>query len=101
MQREVLSEALQSIETLITDINRTVAGIDTIRQAAEDCDASKDVVVDAMSSLSAISEENAAATEETSASMEEMSATVSTLHGTAEELKNVAEQLLVEMQFFK
>lgn len=101
MQREVLSDALQSIETLITDINRTVAGIDTIRQAAEDCDASKDVVVDAMSSLSAISEENAAATEETSASMEEMSAAVSTLHGTAEELKNVAEQLLSEMQFFK
>lgn len=61
----------------------------SIRQQSEKCDAARKVVVDAMSNLSAISEENAASTQETTASMQELNATISLL---ATEAKNVSEQ---------
>ena len=100
-QREVLAQAIDSIRKLIKDIDSTVEGIVMIKDLAEVCDSSKAVVVDAMSSLSAISEENAAASQETSASVEELSATVTNLAETAENLRTVSEQLIGEMEFFK
>ena len=99
-QKIVLTEAIDSIRELIAEIDSTVEGVNTIMSSAEACDNSKGVVVDSMSSLSAISEENAAASEETSASMEELSATVNTLASTAESLKEVSEALIKEISFF-
>ena len=100
-QKGALEAAVAGIDTLIQEIGNTVQGVDRILQAAEACDSSKSVVVEAMSSLSAISEENAASSQETSASMQELSATVSSLAGTADTLKDVSNTLLTEMQFFK
>lgn len=99
-QKIVLTEAIDSIRELIAEIDSTVEGVNTIMSSAEACDNSKGVVVDSMSSLSAISEENAAASEETSASMEQLSATVNTLASTAESLKEVSEALIKEISFF-
>ncbi|MBQ5425788.1 MAG: hypothetical protein IIU31_01305, partial [Pseudobutyrivibrio sp.] len=62
---------------------------------------SNDVVSDAMSSLSAISEENAASSETTGASVQELSATVSSLANSADDLKEIAQKLNEEMLFFK
>lgn len=100
-QKGVLAEALNSMQELISEIDSTVAGVNTIMTSAVACDESKGVVVDSMSSLSAISEENAAASEETSASMQELSATVNTLANTADSLKEVSEALIEEISFFK
>lgn len=100
-QKAVLTEAIDSIRELITEIDSTVDGVNTILSSAETCDESKGVVVDSMSSLSAISEENAAASEETSASMQELSATVNTLANTADSLREVSEALIEEISFFK
>ncbi len=97
----VLVETVDKINDLIGDVGSTVDGVTTISGLTEECDASKVVIVDAMSSLSAISEENAASTEETSASMQELNATVNMLAGSAGELNGIAAQLDEDLKFFK
>ena len=97
----VLNETVEKINTLIDGVSSTVNGISNISALTEECDASKVVIVEAISSLSAISQENAASTEETSASMEEMSANLNLLAGSAQELKTVAEKLDEDLEFFK
>ncbi len=100
-QQTALGETIESISGMIVDINDTVGGVQQISEGATTCDNSKDTVVDAMSALSAISQENAASSEETGASMEELSATVTTLAGSANDLKDIARKLNEEMEFFK
>jgi methyl-accepting chemotaxis protein len=100
-QQIALGETLEAVNGMISDIDSTVGGVQDISQGAETCDNSKNAVVDTMSALSAISEENAASSEETGASMEELSATVTTLAGAANNLKEIAEKLNEEMKFFK
>ncbi len=100
-QQTALGETIESINGMLNDIDSTVGGVQTISQGAEQCATSKNAVVDTMSALSAISEENAASSEETGASMQELSATVTTLAGSANSLREVAEQLTKEIDFFK
>ncbi len=100
-QQTALGETIQSINGMLGDIDSTVGGVQTISQGAEQCETSKNAVVDTMSALSAISQENAASSEETGASMQELSATVTTLAGSANSLKEVAEKLSEEIKFFK
>ncbi|MCR5486262.1 MAG: methyl-accepting chemotaxis protein [Lachnospiraceae bacterium] len=97
----VLEQTAQSIRSLTHDIEITVDGVTAIENDAQTCQDSKTVVVDAMASLSAISEENAAASEETSASMQELNATVNVLAASADELKSLAERLTDEVGFFR
>ena len=100
-QMDALTAAIDSIKELIKEIEGTVDGVDTIMDAAVACDDSKTIVVEAMSSLSAISEENAASSEETSASTQELSATVTTLASTADSLRGISEELVSRLDFFK
>ena len=86
---------------MLDAINTTVDGIRNIHLSAGRSEKAGNVVADAMNSLSAISEENAASTEQTSASMQELSATVTVLAKSAEELQNIAEQLNEDISFFK
>ncbi len=100
-QQAVIDATYESVNTMIKDIDHTVAGVSAISENAAACVSAKDIVVDAMSSLSLISEQNAAGSEETGAAMEELAATVSTLTGNADSLKHVSEELTNEMSFFK
>ncbi len=100
-QQEVISNTVDSISKLIAAIETTVSGVGSIDASARDCQSSKDVVVDVMSSLSAISEENAASTQETNASMEELASTVAILAQSAEDLKVLAGHLADDVAFFK
>ncbi len=100
-QQVALGDTLEAVNGMLEDIGNTVGGVQLISSGAETCETSKNAVVDTMSALSAISEENAASSEETGASMQELSATVTTLASSADELKNVAETLNNEMAFFK
>lgn len=96
-----LEVTTESIEGLISRINTTIDGVNSISEDANACNSAKDVVVDAMNSLSAISEENAAATQQTSASMQELNQTVTALSASASELRALAESLTEDMSFFK
>ena len=100
-QQAVIDSTYNSVNIMIGDINETVNGVSAISANADACVSAKDIVVDAMASLSSISEENAASSEETGASMEELAATVSTLTHNADSLKQVSEELTKEMSFFK
>ncbi len=100
-QQIALDETLEAVDGMLEDINTTVDGVGAISEGATTCDTSKNSLIDAMSALSAISEENAASSEETGASMEELSATVTTLAGAASDLKDIADKLNEDMQFFK
>ncbi len=98
---EVLSDTVTKIKKLIGGVDTTVEGVNSIKELTEKCNAAKSEIVDAMSSLSAISEENAASTEETSASMEELNATVNMLAAAAGSLDEIAKKLDEELSFFK
>jgi methyl-accepting chemotaxis protein len=100
-QQMALGETLDAVNGMLGDIDSTVGGVELISRGADTCESSKNAVVDTMSALSAISEENAASSEETGASMQELSATVTTLAGSANSLKDIAEKLNSEMEFFK
>ena len=100
-QQIALGETLDAVNGMLSDIGSTVGGVQLISQGADTCESSKNAVVDTMSALSAISEENAASSEETGASMQELSATVTTLAGSASNLKDIADKLNQEMAFFK
>ncbi len=100
-QQIALSETLEAVTGMISDIRSTIEGVVNISKGADTCDTSKNAVVDIVSSLSAISQENAASSEETGASMEELSATVTTLAAAANDLKDIAAQLSEKIAFFK
>lgn len=96
----VLSNTVTVVDKLIQNVSATVDGVNNISALTQECNASKEQIVDAMSSLSAISEENAASTEQTGASMEELNATVNELAMAAESLDTVAKNLDEELKFF-
>lgn len=76
-------------------------GTEQIRASAESCDSARTAVIDVISNLSAISEENAASTEETNASMQELNATLNLLANEAGKLKEISQALNDDMQFFQ
>ena len=100
-QQEVIEATFDSVSKMIEDIEETSAGVTTITENARACVTAKDDIADIISSLSGISEQNAASTEETGASTQELSATVETLSESAGSLKEVSAALLSEMSFFK
>ncbi|MBQ1901211.1 MAG: methyl-accepting chemotaxis protein [Lachnospiraceae bacterium] len=100
-QQSALEHTLVSVDGMLADIQETVKSVAKILEEADTCVSSNEVVANAMTSLSAISEENAASAETTGASVEELSATVTNLAESAVHLKEIAEQLNEEMKFFK
>ena len=100
-QQEALANTIESVNGMISDIEKTVDRVAKISGETDTCVNSNKNVTSAMSSLSAISEENAAATETTGASVQELSATVTTLADSATNLKDIAEKLNKEIEFFK
>lgn len=68
---------------------------------SEKCNASRQMIVDAMTNLSAISEQNAASTEQTMASMEELNATINLLAQEAKNVSDLSEVLEDKIKVFK
>lgn len=67
--------------------------VNTIRQTGSHMDVRKEEVLDTIQSLSAVSQENAAATEEVSASMEEQAASLAHIAESGEELSILFKEL--------
>ncbi|MBE5908805.1 MAG: HAMP domain-containing protein [Lachnospiraceae bacterium] len=100
-QQVALGDTIKTVNGMLDDISSTVGGVQLISDGANTCESSKNEVVDVISALSAISEENAASSEETGASMQELSATVNILAASANSLKDISDHLNEEMKFFK
>lgn len=82
-------------------VDESVVAINVIADRAKDLDDVRANVVDSVSSLTAIAEENAAATEETSASMVEISSIVTGISDQANVLHEVAQRMDEKMSVFQ
>lgn len=100
-QQQKLSETLEKFRDVSSGIEESRKGTDIINGQAKECDKARNGIVDIISNLSAISEENAASTEETTASMQELNATISLLADSALNLKELATALEKYTGFFK
>jgi methyl-accepting chemotaxis protein len=94
----VTTEQFSSIKGAIDDIVLKIGSIDT---AGNNMLIKKDHIMEVMTNLSAIAEENAASTEETAASTEEQSANIIEMSAKSEELATMAIKLKRASEYFK
>ncbi len=100
-QKEKLDETRTNFNILDEDIKITVAKIQDIEERVYQLDVLRGSLIDIISSLSAVSQENAASSEETTASIEELTSTITQM---CEGMKNVQTQthdLLKSLEVFK
>ena len=100
-QSDLVSEVTDKVTELSEAVDTVASNVDIIAASAGDLDTSKDAVMNSISDLSAISEENAASAEEVTASVESIS---SNMQGTKEETANMSalrDELESEVSFFK
>lgn len=97
-------EKLLQTKSQFSDVSR---GIDLSRDETNGikgqtnlCDSARTGVVDVITNLSAISEENAASTQQTTASMQELNATINLLADSASHLTTLSEELEKDIEFF-
>lgn len=88
---ELIAKAIDSAQDIINNLNSSSKLMDN----------KKDVIIDLVQSLSAISQENAAGTEETSASMEEQSASAEQVSSYGQKLSVISKDLRDLLQEFK
>ena len=100
-QSKKLDDTQSRFSEVSDGINVSREGTDVIRDNASSCDSARAQVVDVISNLSAISEQNAASAEQTTASMEELNATINMLAEAAGSLKKLSVELNEDMDFFK
>lgn len=98
---KVLSDVSDSFDAVNSKIETTAEAIEEISAKATGLDSAKVQVLDEVSTLSSISEENAASCQETNASMEELGANVETINQQAIETKEVSDQLGEAVSYFK
>ena len=97
----------QQLDSTRTDMHEMEVGVNHVTSSAVEINAqignlnhAKNSLLEIITDLSAISEENAAATEQTNASMEELNATFSVISQSAADLQDLARELHKEMNFF-
>ena len=100
-QQEHLKKTQKEFANVTVGIEDTRTQSGMVDVQAKDCDASRTGVIDIISNLSAISEQNAASTQQTNASIEELTATINLVADQATEVKNQAQILEEAMTFFK
>lgn len=89
-QKEKLDETKMKFNAVETGICSTSNGMRDVLQQADVCGKAGKKVVDLMTNLSAIAEENAASTQQTNASMNELNNATASLARTAMELKKLS-----------
>ncbi|MDE5932280.1 MAG: cache domain-containing protein [Lachnospiraceae bacterium] len=99
------AEALRSVNSNFDDVENHIAdaaeAVNKITEIVNAVEKNKVSVVDSISDLSGISEENAASAEEANASTEELRANIEEVAQEADELKAVIERLNNSVAFFK
>lgn len=100
-EQEFIAETQSKFELLKGEIETSLDQIEEIGTKVDTLNDSKEIIVNAVSDLSAISEENAASNEEVSASLIEIKGAVEDIATNAEETMNQAEQLQNTIDYFK
>lgn len=100
-ESDKLIQTKTEFENVSRGIERSRAETEGIKGRTTSCDSSRKNVVDTVTNLSAISEENAASTQQTTASMQELNATINLLAEEAGDLTKLSEALDQEVNFFR
>lgn len=95
-----LIETREKFTLLGEGVTETIEEVMNINGKALSLQSSRDAIVESIESLSAISEENAAACEQTNATVEELSAEMATLSERASRLDSLAEKLAATINFY-
>ncbi len=102
---EEQQEKLEETKEKFKDVNEGIASssveTNNISDRTEECNESRNRVVDVVNSLVAIAQQNSASTEQTTASMEELNATINLVSNQADDLLNLAHALQKELGYFK
>ncbi len=101
---EEQSQHLQStkgdMQNMLDSVGSVSQSTEVISQRITRLDDEKNSLIEIVTDLSAISQENAASTQQTNASMEELSATFSIINQSAEDLQHDAEKLKELISYF-
>lgn len=100
-QQTKLQQTKDKFEDVSQGIQSSMNEIKEIRNDSNACGGARVQVTDAIRSLSAVAEQNAAATEQTTASMDELNKTMSILAEKADELGVLANSMQERLEFFK
>ena len=100
-QSRKLKQTKSKFEDVSKGIRSSMSDIKEIEKKAEILNHARGEIIETIQSLSAISEENAAASQETTAATEELKATIEGLAMDAETLKELAVKLEKEVSIFK
>lgn len=101
VQNDKLSETQNVFTVLENNINDTVQQIIEINTMVDSIDEEIKAMVDVISNLSAISEENSASTQETMASIEEMNAVINQVYEKALKVDDSANTMIDKINVFK
>ncbi len=106
--RQIINEQSANVEKTDVEFGEVKTGIDSslesvslISNSMDKLDEARVKVVDVVSNLTAIAEENAASSQETLASVTEVTATVENVASQGKELKNVSDRLKQTINVFK
>ena len=97
---KVLADVQQSFNEVSDCIDITSGNIEDILGRAINLDRSKDSVLDEISTLSSISEENAASCEETTASIQEVNATMESIAHESKDTLDISSKLKDDISYF-
>lgn len=106
--QQIVDEQQKKLNLTKSQFNSVNTGIAASRNEASEikeqttvCDTARSGVVDVITNLSSISQQNASSTQETTASMEELNATINLLAESAANLTALSTDLEQEIKFFK
>ncbi|MCR5848171.1 MAG: cache domain-containing protein [Lachnospiraceae bacterium] len=100
-QRELLEITLKKFDELDGEINNSVCEIDSLSRVAKELDVIKNGLVDAVSDLSAISEETAATNQEVTASIESIADNVRCVSDESSHMNDLSDGLKDAIAYFK
>ena len=100
-QREKLEQTKAKFRLVTEGVASTRKEAEIIQQQTDVCDHARAKIMDGISNLSAISEENAASSQQTTASMQELNAMLNLLAESSKDLLDLSTELEQSMAFFR
>jgi len=100
-QQEKFEQTRRQFASVYSGIDKSRNEAEEIKGKTDACNKEKSGVVEIISSLSSISEENASSAQETTASMEELNDTISILADSASKLQDLSQELQRSVGIFK
>ena len=98
---DVLARVNRSFDVVDNKIGETTRSVETISDMTKVLHDAKDSILDEISNLSSISEQNAASCQETNANMEELGTNVGNIQQQAVDTREVSNQLRGAVSYFK